>query len=97
MAVHNSTVFMILILSFLRLVSGMSFILSYYANTEYFPTLLKSSIFAATNFMARLLTALSPLAAVYIGNPMYTVAGGAVITIIAIFGLRRKRPTGKEK
>ena len=84
----QSPVFMILILTILRLVSGMSFILSYYANTEFFPTLLKSSIFAATNFTARLCTALSPATSVYISNPMYTVSGAAAITIVFIFGLK---------
>jgi hypothetical protein len=62
----------------LRFFSALTFISVYYANNEYFPTLLKGAIFAVTNVAARLASVLSPLMAEWLANPTVTVALAAI-------------------
>jgi len=67
----------------LRFFSALTFIAVYYANNEYFPTLLKGAIFAVTNVVARLASVLSPVVAEGLSNPTVTVALAAGAACIA--------------
>lgn len=72
----------------LRFFSALTFIAVYYANNEYFPTLLKGAIFAVTNVAARLASVLSPVVAEGLSNPSVTVAlaaGAACIASVSLY------------
>jgi hypothetical protein len=79
----------------MRYFSGLTFISCYFANNEYFPTLLKGAIFAVTNVAARLASVLSPVAAELMLNPSVTVAAFGVAACVASFRLRK--PEGVTK
>ena len=73
----------------LRFFSALTFISVYYANNEYFPTLMKGAIFAVTNVVARLASVMSPLVAEWMANPTVTVALAAVVACIASIKLKK--------
>ena len=66
----------------------MAFNVSYFANNEYFPPLLKGGIFAITNVSARLATILSPLVAEWMANPCITVTGISIIAFVSVSNLK---------
>jgi hypothetical protein len=74
----------------MRFFSALTFICVYYANNEYFPTLLKGAIFAVTNVAGRLASVLSPLVAEWMGNPSMTVAIAAIAACVGSFKLSKK-------
>ena len=67
----------------MRFFSALTFISVYFANNEYFPTLLKGAIFAITNVAARLASVMSPLIAEWMNNPSITVAIVAFLACLA--------------
>jgi hypothetical protein len=67
----------------MRFAAALIFTVVYFANNEYFPTLLRGAIFAITNISARLASVLSPLIAEMMANPSVTVAVAALVTGIA--------------
>lgn len=77
----------------MRFFSGLTFVAVYFANGEYFPTLLKGAIFAVTNVAARLATVLSPLVAELMGNPSVTVALFGVAACFSAFRLVKPTET----
>ncbi|TNV73205.1 hypothetical protein FGO68_gene6950 [Halteria grandinella] len=74
----------------MRFFSALTFISVYFANNEYFPTLLKGAIFAVTNVAARLASVMSPMVAEWMGNPSITVAIAAIAACIGSFKLTKK-------
>lgn len=67
----------------MRFFSALSFMCSYQANNDYFPTLLKGAIFALTNIAARLASVFSPVVAESMVNPSVTVAVISGVTLFA--------------
>lgn len=75
----------------MRFFSALTFISCYFANNEYFPTLLKGAIFAVTNVAARLASVMSPLIAEWMSNPSCTVAVAALAACIASVKLSKDK------
>lgn len=67
----------------IRLSSGVGFMLSYYANNQYFPPLLRAGIFAITNIASRMSTILSPIVAEALYNPAITITIAGIIATVS--------------
>ena len=64
-----------------------SYFYSYYANVEYFPADFATSVFGASNFAARILTIVAPLAVELIGKPIILLVGFSFFLVIILQGL----------
>jgi len=81
---HNTTAMMVMmsmLVFLLRSFSALNFMTVYYANNEYFPTLLKGAIFSITNISARVASIFSPIIADGMKSPAITIF---VYSLIAI-------------
>ncbi|CDW79844.1 solute carrier family member 5 [Stylonychia lemnae] len=77
LTLDDDTTLMMVLMSFLvfalRAFSSLNFMTVYYANNEYFPTLLKGAIFSVTNISARVASVFSPIVADGVSNPAITL------------------------
>ena len=73
---HTTSAMMVLMsmmVFLLRSFSALNFMTVYYANNEYFPTLLKGAIFSITNISARVASVFSPIIADGMTSPAITI------------------------